>query len=54
MNPEAQWRSTLWSHETYMADLLANDKDVPELFSIVGLRLEGIMIDVLHAIDLGV
>jgi len=53
-NPNAGWRNTIWSHQEYLAMLNETSADVPELFNIVGLRLEMIMADVLHAIDLGV
>ena len=53
-NRDAGWRRTCWDHEAYMAFLAESDSDVPELFSIKGLRLECITIDVLHCVDLGV
>jgi hypothetical protein len=54
-SPGAEWRNTLWTHETYVAHLLAQGLPIPILLSLAtGLRLESIMIDVLHTIDLGV
>lgn len=53
-NSSAGWRSALWSHEDYIAHLESQGKCCPEIFEIVGLRLDMIVPDVLHAIDLGV
>ena len=53
-NPSAGWRSALWSHEGYIAHLESQGKCAPEIFEIVGLRLDMVVPDVLHAIDLGV
>ena len=51
----ANWRRTRRSHEQYAAQLAAEGRELPILLQkVVGLRLEGMMIDVLHAIDLGV
>ena len=51
----AGWRTTMRSHESYSAELLANDVPLPGLFAhVVGLRLEHVAIDVLHTVDLGV
>jgi hypothetical protein len=53
-SPHAGWRSTIRSHESYLAELAARD-EVPSLvWGIKGLRLEGVMLDVLHTIDQGV
>ena len=52
---EAGWRSTRWSHEAYITHLRASDTPIPALLEkVVGLRLECIMIDVLHTVDQGV
>ena len=52
--PTAAWRLTLWTHETYMAHLRASGLVVPMLFrAALGLRLECVMVDVLHTVDLG-
>ena len=53
-NPSAPWRDTLWTHEAYLAHLQASGIDVPNIFSIHGLRVECLMVDVLHAVDLGI
>ena len=53
-NSSAGWRSALWSHEDYIAHLESQGKCCPEIFEIVGLRLDTEVPDVLHAIDLGV
>lgn len=50
----AGWRSTMRSHEQYVAKLLADGEPLPAVFKIKTLRLEGVMGDVLHALDLGV
>ena len=50
--PDAGWRATRRSHESYLAEIGAN---IPILFLIaIGLRLECVMIDILHTVDLGV
>ena len=58
VGPDAAWRHTLWSHETYMAHLSSNLLPVPSFFlpghGIIGLRLENVMVDILHTLDLGV
>ena len=52
--PTAAWRLTLWTHETYMAHLRASGLSVPMIFrAALGLRLECVMVDVLHTVDLG-
>ena len=54
-NLEAGWRATRRTHESYVAELEAEGRDLPVLLlQAVGLRLECIMIDVLHCVDLGV
>lgn len=51
---DAGWRNTRWTHETYLDHLRANNLIVPLLFILViGFRLECVMIDVLHTVDLG-
>ena len=58
VGPDAAWRHTIWSHETYMAHLSFNLLPVPSFFlpwhGIIGLRLENVMVDILHTLDLGV
>jgi len=52
---DANWRGTRRTHESYIEDLAAQDKELPVLLQKVqGLRLESIMVDVLHCVDLGV
>ena len=48
------WRARRRTHEEFIAGLLAAGQPMPGLFRIVSLRLEGVMADVLHAIDQGV
>ena len=51
----AGWRSTLWTHETYMQYLRDEGRPQPTLLAeVTGLRLEQIMIDILHTVDQGV
>ena len=50
----AGWRSTRVSHEEYVAGLEEIGADLPSLFKhVVGLRIECVVIDALHALDLG-
>ena len=52
---DAGWRHTRVTHEDYLNDLRASGAAIPILFAlIVGLRLECVMIDVLHCVDQGV
>ena len=54
-NADAPWRHTVWTHESYMTFLREGGFAVPVLLSqVVGFRLECIMIDILHTVDLGV
>jgi hypothetical protein len=53
-NSGAAWRGSVWSHEGYVADVVGRGEELPNIFSIRGLRLECILVDVLHAVDLGV
>jgi hypothetical protein len=48
------WRTTIRTHESWLAEMSAAGKQVANLFKISGLRLEGVMIDTLHAIDQGI
>ena len=51
---DARWRSTRFSDESYRAHMLALGLSIPALLLfVVGLRLECISIDSLHAFDLG-
>ena len=52
---EAAWRATMQTHESWAADLEAKGKELPALMRrVAGLRLEAVMIDILHTVDLGV
>ena len=53
-NDDAPWRTTKRTHADYMALLEREGKPIPILFLILTLRLEGVMFDVLHAMDQGV
>eukprot|EP00959_Pyramimonas_sp_CCMP1952_P356131 7458372-Pyramimonas_sp.AAC.1 len=53
-SPDAPFRRTLRSHESFLAELSDAGKQPSPLFNIVGLRLEGIMICTLHTVELGV
>ena len=50
----AQWRDTRRTHATWLAALRADGAPTPPLFDVVGLRLDAMMIDILHCVDLGV
>ena len=51
----ASWRTTRVTHAQYLADLAARDEPVPAWYSHVhGLQIVCLMIDVLHAVDLGI
>ena len=51
----AAWRDTRRSHESFLLECAANGKEVPVLLAKVqGLRLDCIMIDILHTVDQGV
>ena len=52
--PEAEWHKTRFTDESYRAHLKALGLALPLLLALViGLRLECISIDTLHALDLG-
>ena len=45
----------LWTHATYMHYLRRAGRAIPVLFEcVIGLRLENVMVDVLHTVDQGV
>ena len=50
----AGWRHTYKTHESYCAEMAAAGKTLSHIFKIYTLRLEGVMIDILHAVDQGV
>ena len=53
----AGWRETMWTHESYLHYRRTSGLAIPMLLrngiGIIGLRLECVMVDVLHTIDLG-
>ena len=52
--PAAGWRATEITHEDYVANIAATGATLPALFQyVIGLRLECVTIDALHALDLG-
>ena len=57
-SPGAGWRSTVWTHSTYLSHLLVGRLPIPSFFNpvrgIIGLRLENVMVDILHTLDLGI
>ncbi len=48
----AEWRGTVREHEQYIEDLAGSK--LPRIFQIIGFRQEGVVIDVMHCVDLGV
>ena len=53
--PDAGWRRTRWSHETYLRCLRNGGFAIPALLCLaIGFRLDCVMIDVLHTVDQGV
>ena len=51
----AGWRGTLWTHEGYMRHIRASGFPIPVLLMcVIGLRIECLTIDTLHAVDLGI
>ena len=55
---DAPWRDTIWTHEAYISFLKGRGLPFPILFragiGILGLRLENVMVDVLHTVDQGI
>ena len=52
--PDAAWRATRHTHESYLALLAAKGLPVPVLFQkAIGMRLEMVAIDTLHTVDQG-
>ena len=51
---DAAWRATRRTHEMFIADFRARGEPLPPLFDVIGFRLECVMIDILHCMDLGV
>ena len=52
--PDAGWRPGIRTHDEYITECLACGGIISEVFKILALRSEGVMIDVLHALDQGV
>ena len=55
--PEAGWRDSCWTHESYLRYLHEEGLAVPALFAVggvIGLRLDNVMVDILHTVDLGI
>jgi hypothetical protein len=52
--PDAGWRATRRTHESYCGHLERIGKPISALFQATGFRLEFVMIDVLHTVDLGI
>ena len=51
----AGWRRTRRTHAIYVASMARSGRELPTLLAkVVGLRLECIMIDILHCVDQGV
>ena len=52
---DAGWRATRWTHEAYIAFLLATGLAIPPLLQYaIGFRLECVLVDAMHAVDLGI
>ena len=55
VDDSAGWRATRRMHAAYVAELLAQGRPVPALFSVViGLLLSCVMVDALYCMDLGI
>ena len=53
--PDAGWRGTKFTHESYLEYLRAAGLCIPILFALVlGFRLECVMVDILHTMDQGI
>ena len=53
--PDAGWRRTRWTHESYLRFLRLGGLAIPALLCMaIGFRLECVMVDVLHTVDQGV
>ena len=50
----AGWRPTLRTHESWVLECLAKGVLLCNFFKILSFRSEGVMIDILHAVDQGV
>ena len=54
VGPNAEWRDMRWTHESYLSQIAAGRLNLPTVFEAIGLRVECVMIDVLHTVDQGV
>ena len=50
----ASWRGTERDHNQYLRDLASQGKLLPAVFLIRGFRLEGVVIDAMRCMDLGI
>ena len=50
----AGWRSTTDTHTSYLLSCRRDGRNISNFFKIVSFRFEGIMVDILHSLDLGV
>ena len=51
----AGWRATRWTHESYLAFLRGAGLAIPPLLLLaIGFRLECVLVDTMHAVDLGI
>ena len=50
---DAAWKATMETHATYLERLAAQGLEPSILFRVKTLKLEGVMIDVLHTVDQG-
>ena len=50
----AAWRATLLTHQMYMAMCMTDGAEVSAIFSIPGLKLHHVTIDLMHASYLGI
>ena len=53
----ANWRRTLWTHDEYVAHMRRRGLALPMFFKtmggVLGLRVQNVMVDVLHCVDMG-
>ena len=50
-SPVAGWRPTCRTHADYLNKLRLEGLPIPRLYNILALHHEGVMIDILHAVD---
>lgn len=52
---DAPWRDTRFTHETYLAFMIESGLYIPTMLRhAIGVRLESVMVDTLHCVDLGI